>query len=56
MAVHRWTEIELAIVLPWQAAGLVGLGILAYYLLVSVLPLFSLLRLPPARLAAKYDM
>ena len=56
MAIHRWTEIELAIVLPWQAAGLVGLGILAYYLLVSVLPLFSLLRLPPARLAAKYDM
>ena len=55
-AIHRWTEIVLAIVLPWQDAGLVSLGILAYYLLVSVLPLLSLLRLPPARLAAKYDM
>ena len=56
MAIHRWTEIELPIVLPWRDAGLVSLGILAYYLLVSVLPLFSLLRLPPARLAVKYDM
>ena len=42
--------------LPWQAAAVAALCILGYYLLVTVLPLFSLLRDPPARLAARYDM
>lgn len=50
------TEIPLSIVLPWQAVAITGLCILCYYLLTSVLPLFKLLRLPPAQLAAKYDM
>ena len=55
-AIHRFTEMELAIVLPWQAAGWVSLGILGYYLLMSLLPLAMLLRNPPAKLAAKYDI
>ncbi len=54
-ALHRWTSYAASILLPLRAAALTGLGIAAYYLLVSVLPLFSLLRLPPARLAAKYE-
>ena len=50
------TQFELPIVLPWQAAALTCMGILAYYLMTSVLPLWRLLALPPAQLAAKYDM
>ncbi len=49
-------EIELTLLLPWQAAAAVSLVILMYYLLVSVLPLSRLLNLPPAQLAAKYDI
>lgn len=49
-------EIELTLLLPWQAAGIVALLILGYYLLVSLLPLSRLLKLPPAQLAAKYDI
>ena len=50
------TEIELSVVFTWQAVAITGAGILAYYLFTSVMPLFKLLRLPPAQLAAKYDM
>ena len=42
-------------VLPWHTALLVWIGITAYYLLVSLLPLVRLLKMPPAQLAAKYD-
>ncbi len=49
-------ELESALELPWQAAALAGAGILLYYLAVTALPLARLLRLPPAQLAAKYDM
>lgn len=49
-------ELEITLKLPWQAAAMVGVCVLAYYLLVSALPLARLLRLPPAQLAAKYDM
>lgn len=49
-------EIELTLILPWQAAAAVSLVILGYYLLVSLLPLSRLLKLPPAQLAAKYDI
>ena len=49
-------SLEFSMVLTWQAAGLVFVGITVYYLLVSLLPVWSLLRLPPARLASKYDM
>ena len=48
-------DLSFSMVLPWQAAVLTGLGILGYHLVVSLLPLWRLLRLPPARLAAKYD-
>ena len=54
-ALHRWTSAAASILLPWPAAVLAGLGIICYYLLVSVLPLISLLSLPPARLAARYE-
>lgn len=54
--INARTEIELSVILPWQAAAVTCLCILAYYLVMSVLPLFRLLRLPPAQLAAKYDM
>lgn len=54
--ITKRTEIELPIVLSWQAVAITGLGILIYYLFASILPLFKLLKLPPAQLAAKYDM
>lgn len=59
LLIHFSTYLEalnLPVELPWPAALLVGLGILGYYLLVSLLPLVSLLHQPPARLAAKYDL
>ena len=43
------------LVFPWTAAAGVYIGILFFHLLVTVLPLRGLLKLPPARLAAKYD-
>ena len=49
-------EIGLELLLPWQAVLAVSCALLAYYALVSLLPLARLLRLPPAQLAAKYDM
>ncbi len=49
-------DIEFSMILPWQGALAAYLGILAYHLLVSVLPVMRLLSLPPARLAAKYDI
>ncbi len=41
--------------LPFGAALLVYAGIVAFQLLVTWLPMRGLLKLPPARLAAKYD-
>ena len=41
--------------LPWYAAALVYLATLVYQLLVTTLPAWRLLRLPPSRLASKYD-
>ena len=49
-------DTRLNLLLPWQEAALLSGGILLYYMLVSMLPLSRLLRLPPAQLAAKYDM
>lgn len=49
-------ELALPIELPWQAALAVGLAICGYYLLVTALPLVRLLGMPPAQLAAKYDI
>ncbi len=53
---NRLPSLEFSMLLTWQAVGLVFVGITVYYLLVSLLPVWSLLRLPPARLASKYDM
>jgi len=50
------TDPGFSMVLPWQAGAAVGVAITVYYLLVSVLSVCGLLRLPPARLAAKYDI
>ena len=50
------TQFELPVVLPWQIVVITSIGILIYYLITSVLPLWRLLALPPAQLAAKYDM
>ena len=49
-------DTRLNLLLPWQAAAVLSGGILVYYIFVSLLPLFRLLRLPPAQLASKYDM
>ena len=43
------------LLLPPVAAVAVCLAIAGFHLAVSLLPLYGLLRLPPARLAAKYD-
>ena len=48
-------DLGFSMILPAEAAAFVSLGILGYHLAVSLLPLWHLLRLPPARLAAKYD-
>ena len=52
----RIPEINLQLLLPWQAAVIVSAVLMGYYVLVSLLPLAQLLRLPPAQLAAKYDL
>ena len=49
-------ELESALELPPYVAAAAAIGIVMYYLLVSVLPLGRLLRQPPAQLAAKYDL
>ncbi len=50
------TDLGFSMVLPWQAAAAACAGIIAYYLLISLLPAWRLLGLPPARLAAKFDI
>ena len=55
-AVQRFTQLQLGMELSWQAASIVCGAILVYYLIVSLLPLGKLLRMPPARLAAQYDV
>ena len=52
----RIPEMESSLLLPWQGAVAVGAAMTVYHLLVSLEPLWRLLRLPPAQLAAKYDM
>jgi len=53
---NLFTDLGFFMVLPWQAGAAIGLGILGYYLLISLVPVVRLLHLPPARLAAKYDI
>lgn len=49
-------SLEFSMILPLSVATAVFAAIAVYYLLVSLLPVHHLLRLPPARLAAKYDI
>ena len=49
-------SVAFSMILPPEAAAAVFAAITAYYLLVSLLPTYRLLRLPPARLAGKYDL
>ena len=49
-------ELNSVLMLPWQFALGTCLALVGYHLLVSLLPLWRLLRLPPAQLAAKYDL
>ena len=51
----RSEALQLELQLPWQAALAVYGGVLLYHVLVALLPLRSLLHMPPAQLAAKYD-
>ncbi len=50
------TDLHFSMVLPWQALLGTYLAVTGYYLAVCLLPVLRLLRLPPARLAAKYDI
>ncbi len=52
---QKWTSIAVPLILPWYAVTASVLGIVVCYLFVSVLPLISLLRQPPAKLASKYE-
>ena len=51
----RIEAFEVPLYLTWKAAVIGGLGILVFHMLVTLLPLYRLLRLPPAKLAAKFD-
>ena len=52
----RLPSLEVSLRLPWYAALLCVLGLLGFHILAGLLPLQRLLKLPPARLAAKYDL
>ena len=52
----RMESLGLSLTLPWPAVLICFAAITLFYLLASILPLARLLRLPPAQLAAKYDM
>ena len=56
LVLGKLPSLEFSMFLPLGTAVLVILSITAYYLAVSLLPVRNLLRLPPARLAAKYDI
>ncbi len=49
-------SLEFSMLLPLPTAAAVAAAIAGYYLMVSLLPAHHLLRLPPARLAIKYDI
>ena len=52
----RMPSLDVPLLLPWYGAAGGWLFITVFFILVSVLPLWRLLRLPPARLAARYDL
>ena len=51
----RIEAIRVPLYLSWKAAAIGGGGILLFHMLVSLIPLWRLLRMPPAQLAAKFD-
>ena len=53
---NRLPSLEFSMILPLSVTAIVFASITVYYLLVSLLPVRNLLRLPPARLAGKYDI
>ena len=53
---NRLPSLEFSMLLPLGTALAVAAAITVYYLVVSLLPVGKLLRLPPARLAGKYDI
>ena len=55
-ALQRFTALDIPLELSLPVTGIVCGVVLLYYLMVSLLPLGKLLRLPPARLAAQYDV
>ena len=48
-------DLGFSMLLPFSAAFTVWAAIALYHLAVTLLPLLNLLRLPPARIASKYD-
>ena len=52
----RLPNIGVSLLLPWYAAVGCYLALLGFHILAGLLPLGRLLKLPPARLAAKYDI
>ena len=55
LGLNAMPETQTQMLLPLEAALLVGCGITVFHLVVTLLPLWRLLRLPPAQLAAKFD-
>ena len=51
----QFKSFEVPLYLTWKAAGIGAAGILLFHILVSIVPLYRLLRQPPAKLAAKFD-
>ena len=51
----QFKSFEVPLYLTWKAAGIGAAGILLFHMLVSIVPLYRLLKQPPARLAAKFD-
>ena len=56
LVLRSMPSLTVSVLLPWQAATAVTAALLALHIILSVLPLERLLRLPPAQLAAKYDI
>ena len=54
-AVSSIEDLQLNLVLPWQATLAVFFATMLYSILAALLPLLRLLHMPPAQLAAKYD-
>lgn len=55
-AMSRMPNAKISLLLPWYAALACYLILLGFHILAGILPLQRLLKLPPARLAAKYDI